>query len=82
MGATCDSNGLRPGRFYLTKSGRIVMASEVGVVDIRRGRRAEGAVRPVNILLVDFDKGTILQDSDMKAQIAAKHPYADWVKNR
>ena len=83
VGATLDRNGLRPGRFYLTKSGRIVMASEVGVVDIPDADVAQkGRLRPGNILLVDFDKGTILQDSDMKAQIAAKHPYADWVKNQ
>ena len=83
VGATLDRNGLRPGRFYLTKSGRIVMASEVGVVDIPDVDVAQkGRLRPGNILLVDFDKGTILQDSDMKAHIAAKHPYADWVKNQ
>ena len=83
VGATLDRNGLRPGRFYLTKTGRIVMASEVGVVDIPPEEiEQKGRLRPGNILLVDFDKGTILQDADMKAKIAAKRPYADWVKNQ
>ena len=83
VGATLDRNGLRPGRFYVTKTGRIVMASEVGVVDIPpEDIEQKGRLRPGNILLVDFDKGTILQDADMKAQIAAKRPYADWVKNQ
>ena len=68
---------------YLTKTGRIVMASEVGVVDIPPEEiEQKGRLRPGNILLVDFDKGTILQDADMKAKIAAKRPYADWVKNQ
>ena len=83
VGATLDRNGLRPGRFYVTKSGRIVMASEVGVVDVDDADVAQkGRLRPGNILLVDFEKGTILQDSDMKAQIANKHPYAKWVKEQ
>ena len=84
VGATLDRNGLRPGRFYVTKGDapRIVMASEVGVVDIDAADVAQkGRLRPGNILLVDFDKGTILQDADMKAQIAAKNPYAKWVKD-
>ena len=83
VGATLDRNGLRPGRFYLTKSGRIVMASEVGVVDIDDEDVAQkGRLRPGNILLVDFEKGTVVQDADMKAEIAAKRPYAAWVKNQ
>ena len=83
VGATLDRNGLRPGRFYLTKSGRIVMASEVGVVDIDDADIAQkGRLRPGNILLVDFEKGTVVQDADMKAEIAAKRPYAEWVKNQ
>ena len=83
VGATLDRNGLRPGRFYLTKSGRIVMASEVGVVDIDDADVAQkGRLRPGNILLVDFEKGTVVQDADMKAEIAAKRPYAAWVKNQ
>ena len=83
VGATLDRNGLRPGRFYLTKSGRIVMASEVGVVDIDDADVAQkGRLRPGNILLVDFEKGTVVQDEDMKAEIAAKRPYAEWVKNQ
>ena len=73
VGATLDRNGFRPGRFYLTKSGRIVMASEVGVVDIAAPTILQkGRLRPGNILLVDFEKGTVVQDCDMKAEIAAK----------
>ena len=83
VGATLDRNGLRPGRFYLTKSGRIVMASEVGVVDIDDADVLQkGRLRPGNILLVDFEKGTVVQDTDMKAEIAAKRPYAQWVANQ
>ena len=83
VGATLDRNGLRPGRFFVTKSGRIVMASEVGVVDFEPEDVIEkGRLRPGQILMVDFEKGTILQDADMKARIAAKHPYGDWVSNQ
>ena len=83
VGATLDRNGLRPGRFYLTKSRRIVMASEVGVVDIDPSDILQkGRLRPGNILLVDFEKGTVVQDGDVKAVIAGKRPYAEWITNQ
>ena len=63
IGATLDRNGLRPGRFYVTNTGRVVMASEVGVVDIPPQDVAKkGRLQPGNILLVDFDSGAVIDD--------------------
>ena len=56
LGATLDRNGLRPGRYYLTKGGRVIMASEVGVVDVDPADVAvKGRLMPGNIFLVDFE---------------------------
>nr|QKY14997.1 glutamate synthase 1 [NADH] chloroplastic isoform X1 (GOSHI) [Polytomella parva] len=80
LGATLDRNGLRPGRYYVTKSGRVIMASEVGVVDIdpedvvRKGR-----LQPGNILLLDFDEGRLVEDKELKEKYAKAHPYGEWL---
>jgi glutamate synthase (NADPH/NADH) len=69
LGATLDRNGLRPGRYYITSGGRVVMASEVGVVDIppadvvRKGR-----LMPGNIFLVDFDEHRVVEDREVGAR--------------
>lgn len=74
-----DRNGLRPGRFYVTHSGRVIMASEVGVVDIapedvcRKGR-----LNPGMMLLVDFDKHIVVDDEALKKQYSQARPYGDW----
>lgn len=67
--ATLDRNGLRPGRYYVTSRGRVVMASEVGVVDVppedvvRKGR-----LMPGNIFLVDFDEHRIIEDAEVRRE--------------
>jgi glutamate synthase (NADPH/NADH) len=81
IGATLDRNGLRPGRYYVTKSGRVIMGSEVGVVDIppedvlRKGR-----LMPGNILLVDFDSHAVIDDAEMKSKYATARPYGAWLQ--
>lgn len=66
IGATLDRNGLRPGRFYVTKTGRVVMGSEVGVVDIPPQEVAKkGRLMPGNILLVDFDAHAVIDDEEV-----------------
>ena len=80
LGATLDRNGLRPGRYYLTKGGRVIMASEVGVVDVDPADVAvKGRLMPGNIFLVDFEAGCVVRDEEMKARIAGARPYGDWL---
>ena len=80
VGAVLDRNGLRPGRWYETRDGRVVVASEAGVLDIppadvvRKGR-----LRPGRILLVDTAEGRIVPDDEVKGEIAAAQPYGHWV---
>uniref|UniRef100_A0A804QV90 glutamate synthase (NADH) n=3 Tax=Zea mays TaxID=4577 RepID=A0A804QV90_MAIZE len=83
LGATLDRNGLRPGRFYVTHSGRVIMGSEVGVVDVppedvlRKGR-----LNPGMMLLVDFENHTVVDDEALKAQYSKAHPYGEWLKRQ
>lgn len=80
IGATLDRNGLRPGRYYITKSGRVVMASEVGVVDIDDSDvLKKGRLMPGNIFLVDFDEGRVVDDVELKQKTATARPYGEWL---
>src|SRR5581483_8380833 len=82
VGAVLDRNGLRPSRYYVTKDGLVVMASEVGVLDIEPERVAEkGRLQPGRMFLVDLEKGRIIGDDELKHEIATQHPYAEWVKD-
>ena len=66
VGATLDRNGLRPGRYYLTKHNRVIMASEVGVVDIPPEEIAhKGRLSPGHIFLVDFEEGRVIADQEV-----------------
>ncbi|KAH1075356.1 hypothetical protein J1N35_027684 [Gossypium stocksii] len=83
LGATLDRNGLRPGRFYVTHSGRVIMASEVGVVDIppedvlRKGR-----LNPGMMLLVDFENHIVVDDEALKQQYSLSRPYREWLQRQ
>ncbi len=80
IGATLDRNGLRPGRYYVTRDGRVVMASEAGVLDIPAGDVvAKGRLQPGRMFLVDTAQGRIVTDDELKDGLAAAHPYASWV---
>jgi glutamate synthase (NADPH) large chain len=80
IGAVLDRNGLRPGRYWVTSDGLVVLASEVGVLDIdpaiviRKGR-----LQPGRIFLADTATGRIVEDEEVKAALAAEHPYAAWL---
>jgi len=81
IGATLDRNGLRPGRYYITKSGRVIMGSEVGVVDIDPADvQRKGRLMPGNILLVDFDAHAVIDDAQMKDKYASARPYGTWLQ--
>lgn len=69
LGATLDRNGLRPGRYYLTKDNRVIMASEVGVVDVPPDQIAcKGRLAPGQIFLVDFQEGRVIADQEVGLQ--------------
>jgi glutamate synthase domain-containing protein 2/glutamate synthase domain-containing protein 1/glutamate synthase domain-containing protein 3 len=81
VGATLDRNGLRPGRWVQTADGYVVLASETGVVKaapseiVRKGR-----LQPGKIFLVDLEQGRIVEDEEVKAQVAAQRPYGEWYR--
>jgi glutamate synthase (NADH) len=83
LGATLDRNGLRPGRFYVTYSGRVIMASEVGVVDVPNDDvMRKGRLNPGMMLLVDFEKHCIVDDDALKKQYSGARPYGEWLERQ
>jgi glutamate synthase (NADPH) large chain len=83
IGACLDRNGLRPSRFYVTHDDKVIMASEVGVIDIDpKNVKTKGRLQPGKMFLVDFKEGRIIADEELKAAVAAKRPYKDWLKNQ
>jgi glutamate synthase (NADPH/NADH) large chain len=81
VGAVLDRNGLRPSRFWVTADGLVVLASEVGVLDVDPARVVrKGRLRPGRMFLVDTEEGRIVEDEEIKAALAAEHPYADWLE--
>ncbi|MFI5046414.1 MAG: glutamate synthase large subunit, partial [Acidimicrobiia bacterium] len=79
IGAVLDRNGLRPSRFWVTDDDRVIMASETGVVDIDPARVVKkGRLQPGKIFLVDTEQGRIVDDEEIKAVLAAEHPYGEW----
>jgi glutamate synthase (NADPH/NADH) large chain len=80
IGATLDRNGLRPARYYVTSDDMILLASEMGVLPapeetiIQKWR-----LQPGKMLLVDLEKGRIVSDDELKAELADSHPYQDWL---
>jgi glutamate synthase (NADPH/NADH) large chain len=81
IGAVLDRNGLRPGRFWVTDDGLVVLASEAGVLDIDPARIVrKGRLQPGHMFLVDTSAGRIIEDEEIKAQLSAEHPYGEWLK--
>ena len=80
VGATLDRNGLRPARYYVTKDDLVVMASEVGVLDIPADRVLhKGRLQPGHMFLVDTVEKRIVPDDELKERIAREQPYARWL---
>jgi glutamate synthase (NADPH/NADH) large chain len=80
IGAVLDRNGLRPSRYWVTDDGLVVLASEVGVLDldpatvVRKGR-----LQPGRMFLVDTDEHRIIEDDEIKDELASEHPYDEWL---
>jgi glutamate synthase (NADPH/NADH) large chain len=80
IGAVLDRNGLRPSRYYVTKGGLVIMASEVGVLDVPPEEvLLKGRLQPGRMFLVDQAEGRIIADEELKLQIATEKPYAEWL---
>jgi len=80
VGALLDRNGLRPARYYITHDDLVVMASEVGVLDIPADRiAAKGNLKPGNMFVVDTIRGRIIGDDELKQTLAGEHPYQEWL---
>ena len=80
VGATLDRNGLRPGRFLVTDDGLVVLASEIGVLDIAPERVVrKGRLRPGKMFLVDTEAGRLIEDDEIKSELAASEPWGAWL---
>lgn len=81
-GGMLDRNGLRPARYLVTKKGWVLVASEVGVLDILPEEIQEkGRLQPGKILLIDTETGKICRDQELKQQLANAHPYRKWIQD-
>ena len=80
VGAVLDRNGLRPSRYYVTSDGRLILSSEVGVLDVPAGEIVEKSrLQPGRMLLVDTVQGRIIGDDELKEHYAARQPYGEWL---
>ena len=81
VGATLDRNGLRPGRYLVTDEGLVVLASEIGVYDIDPSKVVrKGRLRPGKMFLVDTAAGRIIEDADIKSELANAQPWGEWLQ--
>ncbi|MEP6683516.1 MAG: glutamate synthase large subunit, partial [Parafilimonas sp.] len=80
IGATLDRNGLRPSRYCVTSDGRVIMASETGVLPIDPSLIIEkGRLQPGKMFIVDIKQGRIISDDELKNEICSQQPYGDWL---
>ncbi|MEA2208383.1 MAG: glutamate synthase large chain, partial [Solirubrobacteraceae bacterium] len=79
VGATLDRNGLRPGRWVETTDGHVVLGSEIGLLDIPPAQvRRLGRLQPGKLFLVDLERGRIVEDEEVKHEVATRRPYREW----
>ncbi len=80
IGAVLDRNGLRPARYWISDDGLVVLASEVGVLDLDPARVVrKGRLQPGRMFLVDTEHGRIVDDEEIKGELAGQHPYDEWL---
>ncbi len=81
IGAVLDRNGLRPSRYYLTHDDHVIMASEVGVVNVDpKNVKYKGRLQPGRMFLVDFEQGRLIPDEELKSDFSTQRPYWDWLR--
>ncbi|WP_419818914.1 glutamate synthase large subunit [Glaciibacter flavus] len=81
VGATLDRNGLRPGRYLVTDDGLVVLASEIGVIDVDPAKVVrKGRLQPGRMFLVDTEAGRLIEDDEIKADLAAAEPWGEWLE--
>lgn len=82
VGATLDRNGLRPSRFVVTDDDLVIMASEVGVLDVDPAKViTKGRLQPGKMFVVDLEQGRIISDDELKKDICTRQPYGKWLKD-
>ncbi|HEU5223725.1 MAG TPA: glutamate synthase large subunit [Candidatus Lumbricidophila sp.] len=80
VGATLDRNGLRPGRYVVTDDGLVVLASEIGVLEFDQSKVVrKGRLQPGKMFLVDTEAGRLIEDDEIKAELAASGPWGEWL---
>ncbi|WP_437225171.1 glutamate synthase large subunit [Planctomicrobium sp. SH661] len=83
IGACLDRNGLRPSRYYVTHDDKVVMASEVGVLEIEPANvKLKGRLQPGKMFLVDFEQGRLIPDEELKHEVASRNPYSQWLQRQ
>ncbi len=83
IGAVLDRNGLRPSRYYVTHDDRVIMASEVGVLDVDPANvKIKGRLQPGRMFLVDFEQGRLVPDEELKHDVANRRPYKRWLEKQ
>ncbi|MCG1026315.1 MULTISPECIES: glutamate synthase large subunit [Dehalobacter] len=81
IGGVLDRNGLRPSRYYVTKDDKVILASEVGVLDIKpENVKYKGRLEPGKMLLIDTEAQRIISDEEIKKNVSLMHPYEEWNK--
>ncbi|WP_309084798.1 glutamate synthase large subunit [Chelativorans sp.] len=82
IGATLDRNGLRPARYVVTDDDRVILSSEAGALAVPEEKVVtKWRLQPGRMLLIDLEKGRIVSDDELKAELAAKHPFQQWLSN-
>jgi len=82
VGATLDRNGLRPSRFVITEDDTVIMASEVGVLDVDPAKViTKGRLQPGKMFIVDLEQGRIISDEELKKDICTRKPYGKWLRD-
>ncbi|QDU40520.1 Ferredoxin-dependent glutamate synthase 1 [Maioricimonas rarisocia] len=83
IGASLDRNGLRPSRYYVTHDDKVIMASEVGVLDVEPDNvKIKGRLQPGKMFLVDFAQGRLIPDEELKGDVASRRPYNEWLQRQ
>ena len=82
-GAVLDRNGLRPSRYYITKNDKVIMASEVGVLEVDpEDVLIKGRLQPGKMFLIDFEEGRMIPDEEIKSEICKSKPFGEWISNQ